>query len=100
MYSLTPRERKIYEAMLKRPNDVWTIERLADAVWGPVDEPGSEERTTSWRQALIGALMSLRIKTYILQDNRVVMVSKGRGRGNKGRYALRKTAKRLGLEVR
>lgn len=95
MYKLTPREALIFDAMMDDPEHVWTIEQLAKLCW----EGQGKERPVSWRNGLINCMHILRVKTYGLRDNRVVKVSKDRGRGNVGKYALRKTALKNNMEV-
>lgn len=95
MQKLTPREKLIYSAMMEEDDRVWPVERIAEFVWGK-DE---SKRPKAWRHGLISTMATLRIKTYIFGGNRVVKVSKNRGRGNTARYTIARTASRKGLTI-
>lgn len=89
MQTLSTTEKLVLEAMMDAPERVWTSTQLAELVW----DSRAKERPKSWRNSITALMRSVRTKTCMLQDNRVVRVSKERGRGNHGRYALRKTAR-------
>lgn len=92
MQPLTKREGVILDAMLADPERVWDVEGLAGQIWR-----GEEPRPPSWRKVTLDTMKLLRIKTSVLLENRVLKVSRDRGRGNVGKYALRKTARKFGL---
>ena len=91
MFKLTNLESRIYEAMMAEPGHVWTVEQIADVIYS--DRPAPK----FWRHSVLSQVKSVRMKTYLLGDNRVVKISKANGRGNKGRFTLQKNAIRLGL---
>lgn len=88
---LTPMETRLFEAMMADEGHVWTVEQLAEVAYR------EKERPPSWRNGVIATMKSLRLKTLALRSNRVVRVSKARGRGNVGKYALGKTAAKHGF---
>lgn len=90
MFKLTPSELRVYEAMLGDPRRVWTTEQVAELIYGDV-------RPKSWRPSAISCMKALRMKTLPLDANRVVKVSKARGRGQVGKFTLKKNALRLGM---
>lgn len=91
MFKLTKAESLIYEAMVAEPHHVWTVEQLAEVAYADRTAP------RHWRHSILGQVKTLRLKTFVLGDNRVVKVSKAKGRGNKGKFTLKKNAIRLEL---
>lgn len=89
MFKLTNLESLIYEAMLADPGHVWTVEQLADVAYAGRTAP------KYWRHSVLCQVKTLRLKTSVLGDNRVVKVSKSNGRGNKAKFTLQKSAVRL-----
>lgn len=82
---LTEREQRIYDAMLRRPADIWDIEALGRVAYG------KGERPINWEGSMRASMRWMILKSKVIGLNPEVERSSGLGRGNRAEYRLKKT---------